>query len=206
MIKTIIFDFGNVFVNLDLEGAYQNALKAFQIESLSTEMLGFNSFYEQGLISTEEFIDFYTDNFQNISKEALIEVWNFMLKDFPKYRLDFLKELNNSSKFNLILLSNTNALHIEYIKEHVPFYEEFKNCFDAFYLSHVIHLVKPNKDIFEFVLAENKIKAEECLFIDDNLDNIKTANLLNFHTWHIHPEKDDVINLFKTKKHLFNGN
>ena len=203
MIKTVIFDFGNVFINLDLEGAYKNAMETFQIESLSEEMVGFNSFYEQGLISTEEFLDFYTANFQNISREKLIDVWNFMLKDFPNYRLDFLKEMKQSSKYNLILLSNTNALHINYIKAHVPFYEEFKNCFDAFYLSHEINLVKPNQDIFEFVLKENKIKAEESLFIDDNLDNITSANSLNIHTWHINNNKEDVIDLFEINKHLF---
>ena len=35
MINTIIFDFGNVFVNLDIEAAHKHALETFQIESLS---------------------------------------------------------------------------------------------------------------------------------------------------------------------------
>ena len=203
MINTIIFDFGNVFVNLDIEAAHKHALETFQIESLSEEMLGFNSFYEQGLISTDEFLEFYSENFPKLSKEALIDIWNFMLKDFPESRLDFLKAIQQSSKYKLILLSNTNALHINYIKDHVSFYEEFKNCFDAFYLSHEINLVKPNQDIFEFILNKNKLKAEECLFIDDNQDNINTANTLKIKTWHINPETEDVINLYDIKKDLF---
>lgn len=203
MIKTIIFDFGNVFINLNIEAAHKHALDMFQIKELSEEMLGFNSFYEQGLISTEEFLDFYSENFPKLSKEELIDIWNFMLKDFPKARLDFLKDLKPSSKYKLILLSNTNELHINYIKEHVSFFEEFKNCFDAFYLSHEINLIKPNPDIFEFVLEKNNLKAEECLFIDDNADNINTANTLNIKTWHINPENEDVMTLFKTKNTLF---
>lgn len=203
MIKTIIFDFGNVFINLNIEAAHKHALDMFQIKELSEEMLGFNSFYEQGLISTEEFLDFYFENFPKLSKEELIDIWNFMLKDFPKARLDFLKALKSSSKYKLILLSNTNELHINYIKEHVSFFEEFKNCFDAFYLSHEINLVKPNPDIFEFVLEKNNLKAEESLFIDDNADNINTANTLNIKTWHINPEYEDVMTLFKTKNTLF---
>ena len=203
MINTIIFDFGNVFVNLDIEAAHKHALETFQIESLSEEMLGFNSFYEQGLISTDEFLEFYSENFPKLSKEALIDIWNFMLKDFPESRLDFLKAIQQSSKYKLILLSNTNALHIDYIKDHVSFYEEFKNCFDAFYLSHEINLVKPNQDIFEFFLIKNKLKAEECLFIDDNQENINTANTLKIKTWHINPETEDVINLYDIKKDLF---
>lgn len=203
MINTIIFDFGNVFVNLDIEAAHKHALETFQIESLSEEMLGFNSFYEQGLISTDEFLEFYSENFPKLSKEELIDIWNFMLKDFPESRLDFLKAIQHSSKYKLILLSNTNALHINYIKDHVSFYEEFKNCFDAFYLSHEINLVKPNQDIFEFIINENELKAEECLFIDDNQDNINTANTLKIKTWHINPETEDVINLYEIKKDLF---
>ncbi|MDG1729069.1 MAG: HAD family phosphatase [Algibacter sp.] len=203
MIKALIFDFGNVFINLNIEAAHKHALEMFQIEELSEEMLGFNSFYEQGLISTDEFLEFYSDNFPKLSKEELINIWNFMLKDFPQRRLNFLKELQQSSKYKLILLSNTNVLHIDYIKKHVPFYEAFKNCFDAFYLSHEIQLVKPNQDIFEFVLNENKLKAEACVFIDDNKDNIDAANALNIKTWHINPETEDVINLFTTRKELF---
>jgi glucose-1-phosphatase len=203
MIKAIIFDFGDVFINLDIEGFTQNAFNHFKINEFSEEMMAFNSFYEQGLISTDEFLEFYVENFPKLSEEELIDIWNFMLKDFPKHRLDFLKELQKSGKYKLILLSNTNELHIDWIKKNVPFYEEFKNCFDAFYLSHDIHLRKPNRDIFEFVLSENNFNAEDCFFVDDNKENIKTANSLGIHTWHINPKTEDITSLFKVNSHLF---
>jgi len=57
--------------------------------------------------------------------------------------------------------------------------------------------------IFEFVLNTNNLKAEACLFIDDNADNINTANQLGLKTWHITPYKEDVVNLFTKQKHLF---
>lgn len=202
MIKTIIFDFGNVFINLDIEGAHKHALETFGIEELSEEMTTFNSFYEQGLISTDEFLDFYASNFPKLSKDELIEVWNFMLKDFPENRLEFLQNLKKLGKYKLILLSNTNELHIDWIKKHVKFFNDFKNCFDKFYLSHEINLVKPNQDVFEFVLKENKLSASECLFIDDNSNNIKTADALKLETWHINFETEDVLNLFKIKSQL----
>ena len=132
MIKTIIFDFGNVFVNLDIEGAIKHTFDTFKIDSFSEEMIAFNSLYEQGLISTEEFIEFYAENFPKISEEELISIWNFMLKDFPKHRLEFLQELKEDANYKLILLSNTNELHIDWIKRNISFYEVFKNCFDRF--------------------------------------------------------------------------
>ena len=160
-------------------------------------------FYEQGLISTDEFLGFFTENFPKLSTDEFIDIWNFMLKDFPTHRLDFLKQLKSDSNYKLILLSNTNELHINWIKKYIPIFEAFKSCFDAFYLSHEIHLRKPNQDIFEFVLSAHKLKANECLFIDDNTDNINTAKLLDFKTWNINPETEDVSNLFKTKSNLF---
>jgi glucose-1-phosphatase len=203
MINTIIFDFGNVFINLDIEDAIKKTHEAFEINALSEEMVAFNSFYEQGLISTDEFIEFYIENFPKQTKDELIAIWNIMLKDFPKHRLEFLQKLKKENKYKLILLSNTNELHIDYIKKNVPFYNEFKACFDAYYLSQEINLRKPNKDIFEFVLTENNLNANHCLFIDDNEANIITANDLGFKTWHITPYKEDVVNLFKTKSDLF---
>ncbi len=203
MIKTIIFDFGEVFIDLDIEGFTQNAFRHFKIDSFSEEMLAFNSFYEQGLISTDEFLEFYTENFPKLSIDELIDIWNSILKDFPKHRLEFLTQLKEASKYKLILLSNTNELHIDWIKKHVSFYDTFKNCFDAFYLSHEIHLRKPNKDIFELILNEHNLNAKECLFIDDNKDNIKTAISLNINTWHINPRTEDITTLFKVKNNLF---
>jgi putative hydrolase of the HAD superfamily len=66
-----------------------------------------------------------------------------------------------------------------------------------------MHLRKPNADIFEFVLKENNLIANECLFIDDTKDNTDTAEKLGFNIWNIDETKEDVINLFEIKKELF---
>jgi putative hydrolase of the HAD superfamily len=70
-------------------------------------------------------------------------------------------------------------------------------------LSHEIHLRKPNKDIFEFVLSENNLTAKACFFVDDNKDNIKTANALGINTWHINPKTEDITSLFNVNSHVF---
>lgn len=203
MIKTIVFDFGNVFLNLDIDGAIKNALELFKLKDFPEEMMAVNSLYEQGLLTSSEFIEFYSENFPEIKENIIIDTWNFMLKDFPKYRLEFLQNLKKTKEHKLILLSNTNEIHIDWVKKHVPFYEDFKNCFDLFYLSHEIKLRKPTTEIFDFVLSNNNLNAEETLFIDDNQDNITTAKQLGYNIWHINPETEDVINLFKIKKDLF---
>lgn len=203
MIKTLIFDFGDVFINLDKQGAMQNALNLFNLESFEADMVETNMQYEIGRISTSEFIAFYKSKFQNLNETDIVNAWNYIIKDFPEYRLDFIKNLAQEKEFKLILLSNTNDLHIDFIKHNVPFYEDFKNCFDVFYLSQEIHLRKPNADIFEFVLKENNLIANDCLFIDDTKENTDTAERLGLHTWNIDETSEDVIDLFKIKKEHF---
>lgn len=202
-IKTIIFDFGDVFINLDKQGAMEHALHLFELEELPEDLVAVNTLYEQGFMSTEEFIEFYTDNFPKLSRTDIVDAWNFILKDFPKKRLDFLKQLAKEKTYKLILLSNTNDLHINWVSDNVPFYNEFKASFDQFYLSHEINLRKPNADIYEFVLSNNNLKADECFFVDDTKDNIDTAATLGIHTWNIDETKEDIIDLFKINTHLF---
>lgn len=203
MIKNLIFDFGDVFINLDKEQAFSRASNLFELKVMPEAIHHINALYEQGLVSTEEFMAFYMDYFPNLNRDALLDLWNCILLGFPAHRLDFLRQLVAEKKYKLILLSNTNTLHINWIKENISFYEDFKMCFDAFYLSHEINLRKPNADIFEFVLNENSIKAEESLFIDDTEENIVTATALGLHTWHLDPKTEDVTSLFEVKSNLF---
>lgn len=203
MIKTLIFDFGDVFINLDKQGAMDKALKLFGLQVFEADMIETNTKYEVGEISTEAFISFYQSKFQNLSKKDIVDAWNYIIKDFPRYRLEFIQELANEKQFRRILLSNTNEMHIDFIKENVSFYEDFKACFDKFYLSHDIHLRKPNADIYNFVLKENNLNPNECLFIDDTKENTDAAEILGINTWNIDETKEDVINLFNLKSQLF---
>ncbi|WP_375238173.1 HAD-IA family hydrolase [Aurantibacter sp.] len=203
MIKTLVFDFGDVFINLDKEGAHKNALEAFGLDELPEDFIAINTLYEQGFIPTYEFLEFYEGNFPELSRKDIKSIWNYIILDFPKHRLEWLQELKASKKYQLILLSNTNELHIDFIKENISFYNEFKDCFDKFYLSHEINMRKPDNTIYEFVLEDNNLKAKECVFIDDTTENTESAFDLGFGTWNIDPKTQDVVNLFKLKPHLF---
>jgi putative hydrolase of the HAD superfamily len=203
VINTLIFDFGDVFINLDKEGAMQNALNLFNLDAFEEDMIYTNIQYEIGRISTKAFINFYSNKFPNLNEQQIINAWNFIIKDFPIHRLEFIQQLKESKTYKLILLSNTNALHIDSIKETTPFLNDFKNCFDSFYLSHEIHLRKPNANIFNHVLKEHDLNAENCLFIDDTKENTDMAKSLGFNVWNINEKTEDITQIFKIKKELF---
>ena len=202
MIKNIIFDFGDVFINLDKEATYKELAK-LGVTEISEDMMQQYYQYEMGLISTDDFIDFFYNKF-NISKEKLIYSWNAILLDFPKHRLDFLKKLAATNDYRLFLLSNTNDMHISWIQNDwgEELYNEFKSYFEQFYLSHEINLRKPNTNIFEFVLSENNLQASETIFIDDTQENTNAAQELGIHVWNNCPKTEDVVDLLKRKEFI----
>ncbi len=202
MIKTLIFDFGDVFINLDKQATLRE-LQKLDISNFSEALVNHNKSYEMGLISSEAFLTTYIDEFSHLTSDQIRDSWNAILMDFPEYRFKFIKKLSEKKDYKLILLSNTNEIHIDYIKQNVAFFKDFKNCFDSFYLSHEINLRKPNADIFEYVLKKEDLIAEECLFIDDTAENTEAAARLGLYTWHLEPTREDVIDLFTTNKALF---
>ena len=196
MIKNIIFDFGDIFINLDKEVVFREIQK-YENATLSPALLTLSSDLEVGAITSETFVEGLKSAFPSASSQEIISIWNGMLLDFPDYRLNFLEGMAQENEYRLFLLSNTNVLHIEEVVKIMgePNFNRFKNCFEQFYLSHEIQLRKPNADIFEFVLKENDLNPTETLFIDDTLENTEAAKKLGIKTWHLIVGLEDIIQL-----------
>ena len=201
MIKNILFDFGDIFVNLD-KPATLRELEKYNIREVSEAIQQKNMDYEKGLISSADFLNTYSSEF-NLEKDHIVQSWNSILLDFPEYRFDFIKKLSENKKYRLFLLSNTNEIHIDWIKENVPFFEDFKKCFEAFYLSHEIQFRKPDAAIYKFVLDTHNLRPEESLFVDDIKENTDAAAALGIHIWNLEPGREDIVDLFTAKKELF---
>lgn len=201
MIKNIIFDFGDVFINLDKPATQKEFLLLGKISSQQIQEI--NTAYETGKLSTSECINDFQEILPKATEKQIISAWNAILLDFPEHRLKFIQDLANTKKYTLILLSNTNELHINWIQEHIPFYNIFKSCFDHFYLSHEIGLRKPKASIFEFVLGRHQLTPLETLFIDDTKENTDAAKKLGIQIWNNNPKTEDITNLFTIKSNLF---
>jgi len=202
MIKTIIFDFGDVFLNLD-KPATLRELEKHNITDFGESLREVNQKYEKGQLTSEEFIQTLKGEYSHLSDADITASWNAILVDFPEHRLKFLQELTAEKKYQLILLSNTNDIHIDWCRENIPFFEEFRKCFDAFYLSQEINQRKPDPGIFEYVLQQHQLVPEEVLFIDDTSENTEAAARLGIHVWNIDPASEDVVDLFQVKQELF---
>ena len=70
-----------------------------------------------------------------------------------------------------LILSNTNAIHMDYVFEHYPFLQDF----DAHVLSHEVGLLKPDPAIFQRALRTSGLTAARTVFLDDIAANAEAA-------------------------------
>ena len=200
MIKNIIFDFGDIFINLDKQAPLLEMAK-FGFTELTPELDTIFKKYEMGLMESDDFINRLQAIFTNATKDQIKDACNSIILDFPEDRLKFIEKLKNDNQYRLFLLSNTNDLHIDKVKESMGLerFNRFKNCFEVFYLSQEMKMRKPNADIYEFVLNENQLNANETFFLDDTKENTDAASKLGIHCWNLQVGKEDVL---ETLRHL----
>jgi putative hydrolase of the HAD superfamily len=204
-IKTIIFDFGGVIIDIDP-----------QITIQKLQELGFT---DTGKFQSKEFIDDIVRKFERgiftpevfrkrlraflnmeITDQQIDDAWNALIYDIPAERIEVLEQVKKNYK--MFLLSNSNELHYDiYVRDlQLRFgYREFDELFDKAYFSFDTHLSKPDPEAFEFILYQHELDPAETLFIDDNEDNIKAARSLGIKTYQLNkPER--VRDLFEDGK------
>ena len=198
MIETIIFDFGDVFINLDKQ-ATPLGLKKLGLEKWSTQIDSLNFNFEKGLISKIDFLDGLNNLVPNANHKEVLDAWNGVLLDFPMYRLEFLEKI--SKKYQLFLLSNTDAIHIDHFeqREGASFYGDFYQCFEKVYFSYEMGMRKPDAEIYTTLIKRHELAPKRTLFVDDKKDNTDAAKALGLHVWNLQVGKEDVIELLDKK-------
>jgi putative hydrolase of the HAD superfamily len=192
----IIFDLGGVILNID----YQATIDAFIQLGISDFNVQFSQLkqnklfddYETGRINSDEFLSALKRALpDDVKEQDILNAWNIILKDLPPHRLDVLEKVKNLKP--TFLLSNTNDLHIQsfniYLQQtfNLPSLAKY---FNQMFLSYEIGMRKPDKEIFEFVLSQEKLNPARTLFIDDTIIHIESAKQLGIQTFHLTKEWD----------------
>ena len=198
MINTIIFDFGDVFINLDKQATI-NGLKKLGLSDWNDDLGQLNVQFEKGQISRENFLLGIQKHIPNASIDEILAAWNAVLLDFPLYRLEFVQKL--SKNYRLFLLSNTDSIHIDTFEQEngVSFYSDFYQCFERVYFSYEMGMRKPDAEIYNYLIKKYDLSEKRTLFVDDKKENTDAAQLLGLHVWNLQVGEEDVVDLFDKK-------
>lgn len=196
MINTIIFDFGDIFINLDKQATI-DALEKLGLKQWNKDLNQLNLQFEKGEISEENFLLGIQKQIPNASIEDISIAWNAVLLDFPLHRLEFLQKL--SKQYRLFLLSNTDSIHIETFEQEngASFYSDFYQCFEKVYFSFEMGMRKPDAEIFNYLIQKHELSVKNTLYVDDKKENTDAALSLGLHIWNLQVGQEDVTNLFE---------
>ena len=179
-IRNIIFDLGGVLLNIDPKKTIDAFGKLGMEQLVGDKGLSYDHeiFYlmEQGRITSDEFRQGVLELLPTqVSFQEIDDAWTAMLLDFPKIRVELVKNLRND--FKIYLFSNTNAIHVE--KFHSIFRKqhgfEVSTLFDKDFYSNEIGYRKPSPESFKEIIRLSGINPEESLFIDDSFQNVESA-------------------------------
>lgn len=188
-IKNLIFDIGDVIVDIDYNSTVAEFQKLAKIDfaeivSYSKQHPLFDQF-ERGEINAQEFRNQLKPFLKpDTSDEAINRAWNAILIHFPREKFDLLMALKQ--RYRTFALSNINEIHVAEIDRvakqclHVSAFADFFH--HAFYSNEVGHR-KPELAIYQYVMDAGQILPSETLFIDDKAENVDAAKALG---WQAH--------------------
>lgn len=195
MIKNYIFDFGNVLAEF-----YPHKLTApFVSDEETLEAVSrvvFDRVYwdklDLGDISDDEVKEGICERLPDSWRDVACMVYDNWVNTMTpvKGMQQLVCDIKKSGK-GLYLLSNISVKFAESYTN-VKWIKELLSCFDGLVLSGEIGMVKPNKEIFEYLLNKFNLKADECLFIDDNASNVNAAMTMGIGAYQFDGDADNL--------------
>lgn len=204
-IETVVFDFGNVLIDIDTNLTIEafNKLKVENLNPLDIHPNNRGIFLktELGEASTADFVTEIRQKCvepDKISDRQILDAWNALLLPFDYSRFELVNRLKQT--YNVILLSNTNEAHHIYFEAKFnaenPWRMDFKSLFDHVFYSDELGLRKPEVEIYQKVMQVANLVPEKTLFIDDNAPNLVAPQALGWHTYHL-VKPETVLDLFQ---------
>ena len=178
-IKAIIFDLGGVVVELDFSRFFKDVIEISPLDmpnsSLLLEFWRQSDTYHQGKMSNEDFYKQACELLQTcaIDQQQFFNSFNSVISHIREDMLDLIEELRTKNKIKVLCLSNVNFSHWQYLKQ---LYPKILESFDDYILSFEVHLTKPDTRIFDLAIKKTGCKPKEILFIDDGLNNVRSAS------------------------------
>ncbi len=187
-IKNIVFDFGGVICDLSPETCVANFQKIGLTGDIFPQQYSqFDGIFQQidrGIMTASEFYDTlrHMSSMPGVTDQQIRDAWTSLVLPIQPERYEALRRLKD--RFNLFILSNSNEIHWDFIERQRMTCqgEDVTAWFKGIFLSHLLHLEKPEAAVFQAVLDTAHIEAADTLFIDDSQANLDGAAALGFQT------------------------
>lgn len=180
MIKNVVFDIGNVLMTFQpvvyFNSYFQNEEKTMR---LCTQIFADDAWakYDQGILFMEDLKEYYTKTYPDDKEDLLyiLDHWLELMGPIPE-AFQLMQDLRMED-YGIYLLSNISKDSADYLKATQPFF----GYADGAVLSYEEKINKPDHRIFQILLERYDLKAEETLFLDDNLTNVEAAKCRGIH-------------------------
>jgi 2-haloacid dehalogenase len=182
--KAVVFDLGGVLIDWNPRHLYrkmfngdEEAMERFLSEICTSE---WNARQDEGrpfAEATEELVARHPEQAEFI--RAFFDRWPEMLGGAIEQTVEILDELKRTG-YEIYALSNWSAETFPHARKRFQFFD----WFELTVISGQVGLVKPNRKMFDFLLAQTGRRAEECVFIDDSTTNVIAARSFGFDAIH----------------------
>lgn len=197
-IKAIIFDFGNVLIEWEPRLVYRkyfpNNPEGMERFLSEINFMEWNAHQDKGRAFKEGVADL-SKRFPHYARliQAYHDHWMDSIGEANWGTVEIARQLKRMG-YPLYGLSNWSAETFPYARQKYDFFD----LFDDIVISGAVGFIKPEPEIYLIMLEKIGRPAQECLFIDDSLPNLRQANKMGFHTIHFQTSdkmKTDLENL-----------
>ncbi len=194
-IDTVIFDLGGVFIDWNPEYLYRKIIadekerKYFLSEICNHD---WNIQQDAGR-SLQEATELLVESHPEYEVEirAFYDRWDEMLGEVMQQTVEILEHLHQKKDHQLFALTNWSAETFPYALQHF----DFLNLFEGILVSGEVKMKKPDQEIYSLFLDRFHVIPNRSVFIDDSLENIEGAELLNIKGIHFQSPEQLKIEL-----------
>jgi FMN phosphatase YigB (HAD superfamily) len=179
-IQAILFDLGKVIIDFTFSTAVEALHSSCSISRAELEELLWDEAwirrYERGEITASQFHEYLCRTAKlGMEFPQFCQTWSSVFLPGTLISEELLASLKK--RYPLILVSNTNQLHVEHLRATSPVFEYF----DHLIFSHEVGSLKPDAKIFKAAIAVSGFPPEALFFTDDREENVVAARQLGMH-------------------------
>ncbi|KAF9921733.1 hypothetical protein BGZ67_000273 [Mortierella alpina] len=180
-IRNLIFDLGNVLVNVNSAAVEINftRLGATNFSGLDLQPGGVVDRFQTGEMSARDFRDTFRTSIglpSHVTDAQFDQAWSSPLLKFASDRLELIQTLR--SHYKVYVLSNTDSILNErlndiYAMDHHE--RSLDSLFEKVFYSHETGFLKPDVKAFKNVIDDQHLVPGDTLFMDDSAVNVAAA-------------------------------